>query len=181
MPDGQHRETTPSADATSRVRGHVNTRTVVVWALVCVLLGVVGGYWLALSHVRNERAEAARLREEISKLAQAHEKLQERTWTLYLKTQEREQLDPPSDPPLKPPSTDGAFSDGTYLVGKDIEPGTYRGEVIGKTGYWARLNATTGMASAIEANSIVRGSFVLTILPRDKAVELRGVILTAED
>jgi hypothetical protein len=146
-----------------------------------VLLGVVAGYLLGLSHIRDARDEAARTREEISKLAEAHEKLQERTWILYLETQQGDQPAPTSTPSATPQDSGKVFSDGTYLVGTDIESGTYRGEVVGETGYWARLNATTGMASAIEANSVVRGPFVLTILPRDEAVELRGVTLTGED
>jgi hypothetical protein len=37
------------------------------------------------------------------------------------------------------------------------------------------------MVSGIVANSVERGPFVLTIVPSDVAVELRGVILTAEE
>jgi hypothetical protein len=71
------------------------------------------------------------------------------------------------------------FRDGVYLVGEDIAAGTYDGAVEGETGYWARLEATDGSTSAIIANAIVRGPFVLTIYVGDRAVELRGVTLTA--
>ncbi len=64
-------------------------------------------------------------------------------------------------------------------MGTDIEPGTYRGEVTGEWGYWARLSNTSGMISGILSNAVVRGPFELTVLPSDTAVELRGVTLTA--
>lgn len=148
----------------------------VMIALAGVALGMVAGYSLALSHARDAQAEATRARQELSQLAQAHEKLQERNWMLFLQTQETS----PGAPPAGPPA-DGVFTEGIYLVGTDIEAGTYRGEVTGELGYWARLNATNGMVSAIEANDVVRGPFVLTILPRDEAVELRGVTLSASE
>lgn len=146
-------------------------------ALACVLVGLFGGYSLGLSHTRQAREEALRTRLEIEKLARAHEKLQERTWMLFLQTQETTNVAASPTTPLEP----GVYGDGTYRVGTEIEPGTYRGTVIGEVGYWARLRSLTGLVSAIEANDIVRGPFVLTILPSDKAVELRRVILTAEE
>ena len=60
-------------------------------------------------------------------------------------------------------------------------PGTYRGECTDEFGYWARLRNTTGMVNGIIANNVVRGPFVVTILPADKAVELRGVTLRAAE
>ncbi|WP_438351593.1 hypothetical protein ACP8HI_13705 [Paenibacillus sp. FA6] len=37
------------------------------------------------------------------------------------------------------------FSDGTYIVGKDIEPGTYKSD--GSGSYWARLSGFSGGAT----------------------------------
>ena len=48
-----------------------------------------------------------------------------------------------------------------------------------QAGYWARLKATDGIVSSIVANGLPRGPFVLTVVESDKAVELRGVELTA--
>lgn len=71
------------------------------------------------------------------------------------------------------------FTDGIYLVGEDIKPGTYRGTVTSSmgTGYWARLRDTDGGVNSIIANGLPGGPFVLTIKPTDKAVELTGVKL----
>jgi hypothetical protein len=71
------------------------------------------------------------------------------------------------------------FTDGVYLVGQDIQPGTYRGTVTGGggIGYWARLRDTEGVLSSIIANGVPSGPFVLTIKSSDKAVELKGVKL----
>lgn len=69
------------------------------------------------------------------------------------------------------------FTDGVYLVGEDIKPGTYRGTVTDDIGYWARLRDTSGGLSSIIANGLPKGPFVLTIKKSDKAVELKGVSL----
>jgi hypothetical protein len=76
------------------------------------------------------------------------------------------------------PDVQEQYADGVYLVGEDILSGTYDGVVTREVGYWARLSATDGSTHAIIANALPRGPFVLTILPADKAVELRGVEIT---
>jgi len=139
-------------------------------------IGIALGFVIATSQAREAAAEAEAARADLARLAQAHATLQERNWILYLEAEEASagaQTEPAALPP-------GVFGDGTYEVGTDIEPGTYRGEVIGEFGYWARLNSTTGMVSGIAANAVVRGPFVLTIVASDAAVELRGVTLMAE-
>ena len=151
--------------------------TPVALVLVGIAAGTVFGYYLAGSEIRQFRDEAAQAREDLDLLARAHQTLQERNWILYLDLEAaraQEQSEPVE-------TTPGTFGDGTYAVGTDIEPGTYRGEVAGEFGYWARLNNTSGMVSGIEANAVVRGPFVLTIVSSDVAVELRGVTLTARE
>jgi len=69
------------------------------------------------------------------------------------------------------------FTDGIYLVGEDIKPGTYRGTVTSDMGYWARLRNTDGGLDSIIANGLPSGPFVLTIKSSDNAVELKGVKL----
>ncbi|MDS1270689.1 hypothetical protein RIF23_10300 [Lipingzhangella sp. LS1_29] len=61
---------------------------------------------------------------------------------------------------------------GTYTVGEDIEPGTYRSE--GSDCYWARLSSTTGHYDSIIANSFSSGPQVVTIEPGDAAFETSG-------
>jgi hypothetical protein len=148
-------------------------------ALVAIglVIGTMLGHWLASSQLEAAVDEAAVAREDLERLARAHETLQEWHWILYLESREAT----PAEPTDGAPPTPGEFTDGTYRVGTDIEPGTYRGEVNGEFGYWARLRNTSGVISGIVANNIVRGPFVLTIVPTDAAVELRGVTLTAEE
>jgi murein DD-endopeptidase MepM/ murein hydrolase activator NlpD len=69
------------------------------------------------------------------------------------------------------------FTDGIYLVGEDIKPGTYRGTVTSDMGYWARLRNTEGGLGSIIANGLPSGPFVLTIKSSDKAIEIKGVKL----
>ncbi|MCJ0872079.1 hypothetical protein [Streptomyces sp. AP-93] len=84
--------------------------------------------------------------------------------------------------PVAQPSPTGPLrefpGDGTFLVGQDIQPGTYR-----TTGpqddelpncYWARLRNTSGGLSGIIANDNAQGQAVVTITPTDKAFQTNG-------
>jgi hypothetical protein len=156
-------------------------RTAVVLAVVLLFVGLLAGmalgYRSALSQVRQANDEVAQARDDLKKVASVNEMLQERNWILYLeseKARRAEQTEPVDGEP-------GVYTDGTYQVGTDIEPGTYRGEVNGEFGYWARLSNTSGMVTGIIANNVVRGPFLLTIVPADVAVELRGVTIKAAE
>jgi hypothetical protein len=59
------------------------------------------------------------------------------------------------------------FGDGTYRVGKDIAPGTYRARG-GNGCYWERLASFSGTLKAILANDNASGPTVVTILRTDK-------------
>ncbi|MEU6230453.1 twin-arginine translocation signal domain-containing protein [Streptomyces sp. NPDC047042] len=73
---------------------------------------------------------------------------------------------------------DGIPGDGTYVVGSDIKPGTYRSE--GPQGglvtdcYWARLSSTSGEAKDIIANANTGGQTTVTIAATDKAFTTTG-------
>lgn len=58
------------------------------------------------------------------------------------------------------------FGDGSWVVGKDIAPGTYT--TMGKDGcYWERERDTSGLSASILANDTGSGPSVVTILPTD--------------
>jgi len=62
---------------------------------------------------------------------------------------------------------------GTYLVGRDIEPGIYRGQVgDNESCYWARLSGVTGELEDIIANDNAIGQFYVEVLPTDFALEV---------
>nr|WP_250761271.1 hypothetical protein [Streptomyces sp. MSC1_001] len=65
--------------------------------------------------------------------------------------------------------------DGTFLVGPEVRPGTYRtaGPTEGSC-YWARLEGTTGNPSEIIANGTGKGQATVTILETDKAFQTSG-------
>lgn len=70
---------------------------------------------------------------------------------------------------------EGIPGDGTFLVGEEVEPGTYRS--AGPTGevcYWARLKGTTGDGDEIIANSTSKGQSTVTVLASDKAFQSDG-------
>ncbi|WP_405739819.1 hypothetical protein OG885_38055 [Streptomyces sp. NBC_00028] len=74
--------------------------------------------------------------------------------------------------------SDGIPGDGTYVVGSDIKPGTYRsdGPQGGQTTscYWARLSGTSGEAKDIIANEGTSGQTTVTIAATDKAFTTMG-------
>lgn len=59
--------------------------------------------------------------------------------------------------------------DGTYVVGDDVEPGTYRAAASSGC-YWARLRSLD--TSDIIDNNNADGPVVVEILPSDKAIEV---------
>lgn len=62
---------------------------------------------------------------------------------------------------------------GTYLVGSDIQAGTYRGQggsdILGSC-YWERVRSVTGELDAIIANDNATGQFYVQVLPGDFAL-----------
>ena len=71
-------------------------------------------------------------------------------------------------------SVEPAFSNGTFVVGTDIQPGTYRTRV-GSTGcYWERLSGFGGTTGEIIANDYTNATAVVTISPTDKGFSSSG-------
>jgi hypothetical protein len=60
------------------------------------------------------------------------------------------------------------YGDGTLVVGTDIPPGIYRGNLDGNTCYWVRLSAFDGGANGIIANEITKGPTIVEITASDK-------------
>jgi hypothetical protein len=61
------------------------------------------------------------------------------------------------------------FTDGTYLVGVDIDPGTWRADAVNASCYWARLRNVNGVGDII-ANYLGSTPAIMTVLPTDVAV-----------
>ena len=59
---------------------------------------------------------------------------------------------------------------GMYLVGIDIQPGTYKGQAGKDTCYWARLNDVGGNLSSIITNDNSNGQFYIQVSPSDFAL-----------
>ena len=64
--------------------------------------------------------------------------------------------------------------DGSYRVGTDIAPGTYRTRQPVHGCYWARLSGFSGKFSDVKANDFASGFVVVTIRPRDRGFESSG-------
>ena len=165
------------------------SRSPALWVaavLAILLVGVMIGYFVARGQTSGDTALLAETRDEFGQLQRALARSEDRNWAYYRANEVlRAELEeaasglPDTTASSVAGQAGGVFRDGVYLVGEDIAAGTYDGLVQGETGYWARLKATDGSTSAIIANGIARGPFVLTIYVGDQAVELRGVTLTA--
>jgi hypothetical protein len=71
-----------------------------------------------------------------------------------------------------PPPPKAAFKgDGIYLVGVDIEPGTYRNSDGGDC-YWARLSGLSGDFNELITNGGSSGQNVVEVKESDKALEV---------
>lgn len=75
--------------------------------------------------------------------------------------------------PVRTGPTTAIEDDGTFVIGVDIVPGTYRTE--GTTScYWERLSGLGGSFKEIISNSSADGQQVVQIAPSDKAFKTNG-------
>jgi hypothetical protein len=75
---------------------------------------------------------------------------------------------PTPKPTATPTPTYPHFGDGTYQVGKDIQPGTYRTRVGSPGCYYARLKGFGGTLDDIIANNSTDAPAIVTIAATDK-------------
>lgn len=178
----RQKEQEPSS-APPESRSPKRVRTVSwLWAVVAValLVGLLAGFYIGRARYSGDAETLNEATAKVGELQAALTASEDRNWTYY-RLLKRYQ----DDGGLGSTSTTAAsspgrtsYGDGVYLVDEDIPPGTYDGTVDGSVGYWARLKGTDGAIASIIENGIPRGPFVLTIVPADTAVELRGVTLT---
>ena len=79
----------------------------------------------------------------------------------------------PLDAWPKPDAPASKIEPGTYLVGQDISPGTYRGEAgvgVLDSCYWARLNGVSGEFSDLIANDNATGPYFVSVQNSDYAL-----------
>ncbi len=74
----------------------------------------------------------------------------------------------PTTAPSTPTVNYAQFSDGTYTVGKDIQPGTYRTRAASPGCYFARLSGFGGTIGEIIANANTDAPAIVTIKATDK-------------
>jgi hypothetical protein len=79
----------------------------------------------------------------------------------------------PTDQPTDAPTptsvqTFATFTDGTFQVGSDIQPGIYRTQTDSSGCYYARLKGFSGTTDDILANNLTDYPAIVTIFPSDK-------------
>lgn len=84
------------------------------------------------------------------------------------------QVAPSAPAPAETDADPNSFSGGTYVVGQDIQAGTYRTQGEGAFCGWSRNKDTTGEFGSIIANGIVQGPTTVTVKSSDGAVEFSG-------
>lgn len=72
---------------------------------------------------------------------------------------------------IKPTPTLPSFHDGTFQVGKDIQPGTYRLRTAPSGCYYARLKGFSGSLDDIIANENTDAPAIVTIASTDKGFQ----------
>ncbi len=90
---------------------------------------------------------------------------------------------PTSTPKPTPTEVKGLIPEGTYIVGKDIDPGIYvglAGEGLLESCYWARLRNLTGEDDII-ANENAEGLYYVEVLQSDKAFETACELIAIEE
>ncbi len=80
---------------------------------------------------------------------------------------------PPAPAPPAPPRA-ATFGDGTYQVGVNIGPGTYRTRSNVDGCYWERLSGFSGSVDDIIANDFTNVSAIVTISASDKGFHTEG-------
>ncbi|MEO7018838.1 MAG: hypothetical protein ABI234_01645 [Ktedonobacteraceae bacterium] len=73
----------------------------------------------------------------------------------------------PTATPSPTPIPYAHFSDGTFVIGKDIQPGTYRTREASSGCYYARLKGFGGTLGEINANNNTDNPAIVTIFPTD--------------
>lgn len=81
---------------------------------------------------------------------------------------------PAPAPTRKPAPSFITFGDGTYQVGHDIQPGTYRTRVASPGCYYERLSGFSGSVSDIIANNDTNNPAIVTIKATDKGFDSQG-------
>lgn len=77
-------------------------------------------------------------------------------------------------PTAKPTPSFATFGDGTYQVGKDIQPGTYRTRSASAGCYYERLKGFSGGVGDILANDNTDDPAIVTILASDKGFDAQN-------
>lgn len=78
----------------------------------------------------------------------------------------------------QPAAPSGSISEGVWLVGSDVQPGTYRSDGADAGGYcmWSRHSSTAGgpFEAIIASDGSKAGQMLVTIAPGDKLFRTHG-------
>jgi hypothetical protein len=87
----------------------------------------------------------------------------------------------PTPTPTPAPGLATSFGEGTFRVGVDIAPGTYRNSDSSQGCYWERLSGLGGTLDEIIANNFTYARQVVTISPSDVGFSSEGCGVWSQD
>lgn len=104
--------------------------------------------------------------------------LVEDEWRVILRDEQVETFTAVREPEQATPDNESSEQntipgDGTFIVGEDIQPGTYETEGS-EYCYWERLSGTSGTMDDVIANGVPTGPAIVTISPSDEAFSTEG-------
>lgn len=104
--------------------------------------------------------------------------LVEDEWRVILRDEQVETFTAVQEPEQATPDSESSEQntipgDGTFIVGEDIQPGTYETEGS-EYCYWERLSGTSGAMDDVIANGVPTGPAIITISPSDEAFLTEG-------
>lgn len=104
--------------------------------------------------------------------------LVEDEWRVILRDEQVETFTAVQEPEQDTPDSESSEQntipgDGTFIVGEDIQPGTYETEGS-EYCYWERLSGTSGTMDDVIANGVPTGPAIITISPSDEAFLTEG-------
>jgi flagellar basal body-associated protein FliL len=167
---------TESANSNTAVeRKRARLVLTLIIGVVALLIGAAGGFAISASSTARDAPQIASLKSKLSDASSENATLtsQKASVEAEKSTLDAEKSTLASEKAKLDAATAALDAntfagDGTFVVGTDIQPGTYKAPASPGC-YWARLSGLDGSDDDIIANDNTDGPVVITIAPSDKA------------
>jgi cell division protein FtsB len=159
---------TPVTVPAQRASRKISAALALIFIAVALVLGIVIGAASAAGGTGKLTAQVSSLQSDKSALQSSNKALQGQIDSLAAEKTAVDAEKAKLDAATATLDANTFAGDGTFVVGTDIQPGTYRSSASPSC-YWARLSGLDGSVDSIIANDNTDGPVVVTIAPTDKA------------